>query len=94
MNEQEIQSLVQQQIKEALAVYSQQNQYGLSNIPTHAHTGSDSAQIDPKNLLGYQVLTAAPTYSAPNGTIILSNVGGVRRIWTRIANAWYSVVVA
>lgn len=62
-------------------------------IQTHSHDGNDSRQIDPTFLLGFPVSTSAPTYDAPDGTIVLTDVAGTRSIYLRISGAWYSEVV-
>lgn len=58
---------------EAIENYSITNQYGLSPIPTHEHTGVDSPQINPTNLMGFPVIqvadaTVAPSDVPQNGT--------------------------
>lgn len=45
-----IQPHIQLEIKNALEVYSKQNEYILSKIPVHSHTGNDTVQVEYKNL--------------------------------------------
>lgn len=47
----DIKQQVIDEIAQALAVYSKKNQYGFSDIPVHAHTGTDTTQIAFTNLL-------------------------------------------
>lgn len=42
---------VQQQIQDGIKSYLTQNQYGVSPIAAHTHNGSDSLQVDNKDIL-------------------------------------------
>lgn len=84
----QIQAHVQLEIKNALAVYSNANQFTTSNIPIHVHGGTDSPQIDPRNLLGFPIMTAVPTDNAPEGTIRLALIAGTYYIYARINQTW------
>lgn len=88
-----IQPLIQNEIKNAIDKYDSKNQYTFSLIPAHGHTGTDSLKIDPANLSGFPILTAAPTDSAQNGVIRLALIGGVYYFYARINNAWKRVAL-
>lgn len=47
----DIKPKVIEEIAQALAVYSKKNVYEFSNIPVHAHTGTDTTQIEFLNIL-------------------------------------------
>lgn len=87
-SEEEIRDLIKDELK-------RKNEIGKSfnEVPYHEHTGSDSAKIDPNNLLGFPVRLATPTESAIQGKLVLSDISGTRRIHVRINGAWYSVAV-
>lgn len=46
----ELQPRIRQEIIDYLKEYSIRNQFGLSNIPAHEHTGTDSDQVSYQNL--------------------------------------------
>lgn len=76
-----------------ISTYAMQNQYGVSSIPFHVHTGVDSPQIDPINLLGFPTIsttsaTTAPTDAPINGTIRFYYDGTYYIQWVRINNTW------
>jgi hypothetical protein len=54
----------------------------------HQHTGLDSPKINPKDLEGFTILTAAPTYTAQNGTIVFSDTGAVRKMHIMMNGIW------
>lgn len=89
----QIQPHIKLEIKNALATYSMENQFTTSNIPVHVHGGTDSPQIDPRNLLGFPIATSAPSDNAPEGTIRLGLVGGVYKIYARINQTWKSATL-
>lgn len=60
----------------------------------HSHNGSDSERLDPQNFLGFPVLTAVPTDSAPNGTIRLALISGTAYIYARINNTWVKATLS
>lgn len=57
------------------------------------HNGTDAPQIDPRDLLGFSILSAAPTWSAPNGTIVFTSIAGVFKIYVRFPGAWKSAAL-
>lgn len=61
-------------------------------IPEHEHNGTDSSKVCAKNLLGFKILTTAPTHQEPEGTIILvDNKVDTRTLYVRMNNTWFSV---
>jgi hypothetical protein len=60
-------------------------------IENHVHNGIDSPKINPKNLNGFQILTAAPTYAAKEGTVLLANESGTYYLYARINKSWVKV---
>jgi len=83
MNEDQVKEIVKKEVEKSIASFLY-----------HLHNGTDAPQLDPNvALLGFPVRDATPTENAINGKIVLSDIGGVRQIWTRINNAWYSVTV-
>lgn len=66
---------------------------GREFVIPHSHNGIDSPQIDPDFLLGFPIFSATPAHAAPDGTIVLSDISGTRKIWARIGGAWYSITV-
>ena len=48
----DLQPLIRQEIADYIRDYSVRNQYGLSNVPTHSHTGTDTLQVEYDNLTG------------------------------------------
>ena len=61
----EIDTAIQAALKDQLKNF----QYQLTSSTNHAHKGGgDSPQINPQNLLPMTILTAVPTYAAPDGT--------------------------
>ena len=89
----QIQPHVQLEIKNALKKYADNNQYTLSDIPVHVHGGTDAPRIDPRDLLGFPIVTSAPTDEAIEGTIRLGLVGGVYKIYARINKTWKSATL-
>ena len=90
MNEEDVRAIVKEEVGKALG-----GSNGFSNISFHSHNGVDSQQLDPNTALsGFLIRTATPVDAALTGKLVLSNIAGTRRIWVRIAGAWYSVVVA
>lgn len=89
MNEQEIRNIIRDEISKQ----STTSQYTLTAIKYHIHNGIDSPKINPANFMGFPVRTATPTDSPPDGTIVLSNISGTRKIWARINNVWYSATL-
>ncbi len=59
INEQEIKTLFDKWIKD----YATQNQYGVSKIPVHSHTGTDSPQINKKDITGFDTYVADGQYT-------------------------------
>ena len=60
----------------------------MSDIPNHTHNNTDSPKITTENLQ-FPIVSAAPTDSAPNGTIrILFDGSTTYRIYVRVNNAW------
>lgn len=57
-------------------------------VALHVHDGTDGLQIDPKNLLGFPVITSAPTDKPLNGTIRLYLAGSSYRIYAFISGTW------
>ena len=56
----------------AITQYAIRNQYDISPIPDHKHTGVDSPKINPADLMGFPVIqvanaTIAPTDIPQNG---------------------------
>ena len=88
-----MQPLIQNEIKNAIDKYASENQYTFSLIPAHGHTGTDSPKIDPSNLLGFPIMTVAPTDSAQNGIIRLALIGGTYYLYARINNLWKRVAL-
>lgn len=84
----QIQEHVKLEIKNALQTYSMANQYTTSNIPAHIHAGPDAPQLDPKDFLGFPIMTAAPTDNAREGTIRLALIAGTYYIYARINQTW------
>ncbi len=64
-----------------------------SDFEQHKHTGLDSPQINPKDLLGFQIWTSTPTHVAREGTIILANISGTYKIYAYINGGWRSAVL-
>lgn len=92
MDEQQIRQIIQDEIYKT----SINNLFDVSNIPAHAHTGIDSSQIDPKNLLGFPATSAtsaltAPTDSPVNGTIRFYYDTTNYVEWVRINNTWVNI---
>ena len=60
----------------------------------HAHTGVDgSPKINPRNLMGFEVLTSNPTHIAQEGTVVFVDTGAVRKICVMLGGTWYEEVL-
>jgi hypothetical protein len=59
-----------------------------SDFDKHDHDGTNTPKINPKNLLGFPVISAVPTDAAPNGTIRFYYSGISYRLYVRINNSW------
>jgi len=87
MKKDEVQKLIQKEMEKM-----KNNE--LFDIPFHTHTGTDSPQVDPRNLLGFPTIlvadaTVAPTDNPPNGTFrFYYDSVVVYRLWARINNGW------
>ena len=64
-----------------------------SELEQHIHNGLDAPKIDPKNLKGFPIFTAAPTHTAQEGTIILANESGTYKLYAFINGGWRSEVL-
>ena len=62
-----------------------------SDFEQHQHNGLDAPKIDPKNLKGFTVLTATPTHTPQEGTILLANESGTYYLYAFIDGAWQKV---
>lgn len=78
---------------QVVAIVQQVLASGGRSVAPHTHDGVDAPQIDPSFFLGFPVFSAAPTHAASDGTIVLSDVAGTRKIHARIGGAWYSITV-
>jgi NADH:ubiquinone oxidoreductase subunit F (NADH-binding) len=65
----------------------------INDTTTHQHNGQDAPKLDPRNFLGYQIFTAAPTYAAIEGTIVLGYVGGAYKLYAYINGGWRAVTL-
>lgn len=54
----------------------------------HTHDGINTPKIDPKDLKGFRIFTAAPTYEAEEGTIVLALISGTYYLYARINKLW------
>lgn len=79
---------IKQMIQDGIVSYMTQKQFSLSKIQSHGHTGTDCQRIDPKDLLGFPVISAVPTDNAINGTIRAYRSGATYRLYIRINNTW------
>lgn len=86
MTEDQVKKLIQD-------AFNQNYTSGAPQIPPHEHTGLDSFQINPANLLGFPVMTTAPVDLPLNGTIRLYNASGTRKIYAFISGVWYSTTL-
>jgi hypothetical protein len=59
----------------------------------HTHDGNNSLQIDPRNLLGFPIVSTAPADNAPEGTLRLYSSGGTYKLYARISNGWRAVTL-
>lgn len=60
----------------------------LTQTPFHTHNGTDTPKLSTENL-SFPIVSAAPTDSAPNGTIrVLFDGSSTYRIYIRVNNAW------
>jgi hypothetical protein len=88
MDEQQIRAIIQDELEK----YATGNQFGVSRIPTHNHTGVDSPQIDGNNLDFAQLifkLPNSPTVPTQAITGAISVVGGILYIYN--GTAWVKV---
>jgi hypothetical protein len=51
----DLKPLIDQQIIDSIKLYAQRNQYGLSDIPSHEHSGTDTNQVNYQNLTNKSV---------------------------------------
>lgn len=79
---------IEQMIELSIKNYMSRKQYNISKVPNHEHTGVDINRIDPKNLLGFPIVSVAPTADLPEGTIRLYRNSSTYRIYCRINNLW------
>lgn len=95
-----IQTLVQQEITNSNNGTPSQSlqsmaQFNIANIDTHAHTGLDSPQIDPRSLLGFPIVIGTPTATVPSGTIYISTdsltTPTVAHFFVRIGTTWKQI---
>lgn len=73
--------------------YSNRNQYSVSKIPVHAHTGTDSPRINLKDIIGAGVLYAGSSSSLPIGWSISTIGTGHYTITHNFNSTSYVVVV-
>ena len=59
-----------------------------SDFEQHRHNGLDAPKINPKDLMGFTVLTSAPTHKPQEGTILLANESGTYKLYAFINGAW------
>jgi len=93
MDYETIRPLVQKDIQSGLHQYMQKKQFGVARVPAHVHSGVDSGKINPADLNGFPILSAAPTDAPPNGTIRLALVGSTYSLYARINNVWKSATL-
>jgi len=60
---------------------------------THAHNGVGSPKINPRNLLGFQIFTSAPTHDAKEGTLVLANESGTYKLYAYINGGWRGITL-
>lgn len=72
MNEQDIQN----QIKSYLEGYAQENQYSVSMIPAHQHTGIDSQRVDFANIVNRTRFVLYRVVPPTTDTTVVNVVGG------------------
>lgn len=95
-NEQENKNLIEGEIKRSAT----DNLFGISDIPSHSHTGVDSAQISLANLTDYNIQRVSNANTAPTATLIdktiqLSyDVAGRYVLWARINKTWLAVAMS
>lgn len=66
----------QEQFNNAIREYSKANMFGVSNIPAHAHTGSDSLHINYNNLDNRTRFILYRILGSTTDTSVTSSVGG------------------
>lgn len=63
------------------------------NFDNHNHDGVNSLPIDPRNLLGFPIVSSPPVDAAPEGTIRLYSSGGTYMLYARINKGWRAVTL-
>jgi len=64
------------QFDKDIEVYSKRNQYGVSNIPAHAHTGTDSLRVDFSNVANRTRFVLYRIVNPTVNTTVTNKVGG------------------
>lgn len=68
--------------------YMAKSQFMYSKIPSHTHNGIDTVKLNPRDFLGFPIISAVPTDSALEGTIRIYSSGGTYRLYVRVNNLW------
>lgn len=64
-----------------------------NELQSHTHNGLDAPKIDPINIKGFPIFTAAPTHTALEGTIVLANESGTYKLYAYINAGWRTVTL-
>lgn len=66
----------QENFDKSIEEYARNNQYDVSMIPAHAHTGSDSLRVDFSNVANRTRFVLYRVLSPDSSTAVLSGIGG------------------
>lgn len=71
-----------------------QKQYMLDNLQNnHKHNGIDSPRLNPKDFEGFPIYTTTVTHNAKEGTIVLENVSGTKKLCAYIGGGWVKITL-
>ena len=59
-------------------------------IQEHTHDGLNTKKLDPRNFIGFPILTSVPTHQALEGTQVIVNSGGVS-LYMMVGGTWTEV---
>lgn len=80
-------------VNDELLKYASRNQYGVSKIPIHTHNGTDSVQLNPKDFLGFPIVSVIPVDTPIDGTIRIYFSGVTYKLYVRVNNLWKSTAL-
>lgn len=85
-----IQPFVETDIRNAIQHLAKSTPYKTNPKPNIRHTGVDAPRIDPKDLLGFPIVTSVPSYKAPQGTwvFVYNATGPTLYLYVMLNGTW------